>query len=202
MKEIVLATRNRHKIVELKSLFQSLPIPIKSLEDFPEFPEEPEDGKSFEENAAKKALSAARALALPCLADDSGLEVDALNKRPGIYSARYAKTNPERIARLLGEMKNVPPEKRSARFVSAMTLALPDGNLITKTGYCYGMIADAARGTGGFGYDPVFILPDPGKTMAELALEEKNQVSHRGQAARLMIPAIQAILSRFPSPYF
>jgi len=194
VKEIVLATRNRHKIIELMALFKSLPIPIKSLDDFPEFPEEPEDGKSFEENAAKKALSAARTLALPCLADDSGLEVDSLNKRPGIYSARYAKTNPERIARLLTEMKNVPPEKRSARFVSVMALALPDGMVITKTGYCYGMIADAPRGTNGFGYDPVFILPKPGKTMAELGLEEKNKISHRAQAARLMIPVIQEIV--------
>jgi len=195
VKEIVLATRNRHKIIELKSLFQSLPIPAKSLEDFPEFPEEPEDGKSFEENASKKALSAARALALPCLADDSGLEVDALNKRPGIYSARYAKTNPERIAKILEELKNVPPGKRSARFVSAMALAFPNGAVITKTGYCYGMIADAARGTGGFGYDPVFILPDLGKTMAELALEEKNKLSHRAHAAKLMIPIIQGFVN-------
>jgi len=196
VKEIVLATRNRHKIVELKSLFPSLSISIKSLEDFPEFPEEPEDGISFEENAEKKALSAARALALPCLADDSGLEVDALNGRPGIHSARYAKTNPERIAKLLGEMKNIPPEKRSARFVSAMALALPNGMVITKTGYCYGTIADTPRGTHGFGYDPVFILPDLGKTMAELSLEEKNLLSHRGHAAGLLIPIIQETMKK------
>ena len=196
MREIVLATRNRHKIVELSSLFESLPLSLKSLADFPPFPEEPEEGMSFEENAAKKAASAALVLSLPCLADDSGLEVDALNGRPGILSARYAKTSPERISRLLEEMKNVPPEKRAARFVSAMALALPDGKVITKTGYCYGIIADTPRGIHGFGYDPVFILPELGKTMAELSLQEKNRISHRSEAARLMIPVIREIMKK------
>lgn len=191
MREIVLATHNSHKIMELTRLFQSSSLSLKSLNDYPEFPPASEDGSTFEENAVFKARWAARHLNLPCLADDSGLQVDALDGRPGLFSARYAPTNPERIARLLEELKNIPLEKRNARFVCAMAAAKPNDDVIIKTAYCYGYIAEKPYGMNGFGYDPVFYLPDLGKTMAQLSIEEKNHISHRAIAARLILPALE-----------
>ena len=190
MKQIVLSTHNSHKIIELSALFKSLPLPLKSLNDFPSFPPASEDGASYEENAVKKAVWSLRHLYLPCLADDSGLEVDFLKGNPGIHSARYADTNPERIERLLTELRGVPWEKRTARFVCCMALALPSEDIIIKTGYCHGYIINEERGSGGFGYDPVFFLPDFGKTMAELTFEQKNRISHRSRAAGFLIPEI------------
>ncbi len=188
MRELVFATHNRHKVLELRALFHTLSIPLKSLDDFPPFTPPDEDGKTYAENAIRKATYAAQRLKLFCLADDSGLEVDALNGRPGILSARYAPTNPERIARLLRELEGVPLEKRTARFVCSVALATPSGNVIVKTGFCKGCIISDIRGKNGFGYDPVFLLPAQGKTMAELTLDEKNRVSHRSCAARMLIP--------------
>jgi XTP/dITP diphosphohydrolase len=194
VRELILCTRNRHKIIELQDLLRALFLSLKSLDDFPSFPQPPEDGQTFEENATDKALHSSLALKRWCLADDSGLEVEALGGRPGILSARYAKTNPERIARLLRELEGIPPLKRTARFVCAMSLSDPEGNVVVRTGYCHGMIAHEPRGTNGFGYDPVFHLPELGKTMAELALHEKNHISHRANAARHLIPIIEKVI--------
>ena len=177
--------------MELTRLFQSCSLTMKSLDDYPGFPPASEDGSTFEENAIFKARWAARHLQLPCLADDSGLQVDALDGRPGLFSARYAPTNPERIARLLQELKNIPPEKRNARFVCVMAAAKPNEDVITKTAYCYGYITDKPYGMHGFGYDPVFYLPELGKTMAQLPVEDKNRISHRARAVRLILPVLE-----------
>lgn len=196
MKELVLCTRNQHKIIELKELLRALFLSLKSLDDFPPFPKPPENGQTFEENATSKALHSSLALKRWCLADDSGLEVEALGGKPGILSARYAETNPERIARLLKELEDVPLSKRIARFVCAMSLSDPEGNVVVRTGYCYGTIANEPRGTNGFGYDPVFYIPQLGRTMAELSLDEKNHISHRAKAARQLIPIIEKVVDK------
>ncbi len=150
----------------------------------------PETGSSFAENAAAKAEEVARLTQLPALADDSGLEVAALAGRPGIYSARYAldrtapkaPTDEDNWRKLLEELRDVPEDKRQARFVCEIALALPDGRLLTARGECAGLIATAPRGTEGFGYDPVFYVPEYGATMAELGPLVKNQISHRARA--------------------
>lgn len=191
MKELVFATHNQHKIIELTDLFRNLPIPLKSLDDFPPFPPDDEDEPTFEQNAAAKAIHSAKATGAWCLADDSGLEIEALDGRPGIHSARYAADSNSRIQRVLKELEGVPTERRGARFVSAMALASPNGKAIIRTGYCEGVIISEMRGTNGFGYDPIFFIPQLGKTMAELSLEEKNQISHRAHSARLIIPEIE-----------
>jgi len=158
---------------------------VKSAKDFPSIPEVDEDRNTFEGNAAKKAHTFAKATGQWALADDSGLEVDALDGRPGVFSARYAPTEPERIQKLLGELTGVPDEKRTARFRCVLCLAFPDGAERFTSGTCEGRIGHGPRGTNGFGYDPVFELPG-GKTMAELTRDEKSALSHRGHAFRLM----------------
>jgi XTP/dITP diphosphohydrolase len=195
MKDIIFTTHNSHKIIELKALFASLPSPLKFLEDYPPFPPAVEDKDTFEENAEKKALHTANHLGCISLADDSGLEVDALGGRPGIHSARYAPTNHERIARLLHELKEVPEEKRTARFTCSIAIGFPGGKVITKTGHCYGSIIFKARGQGGFGYDPVFLVKNSDKTMAELSFEKKNQISHRANASKMILPLLLDIIN-------
>ena len=145
-----------------------------------------ETGTTFAENSLLKAQAVFDATGLATVADDSGLMVDALGGAPGVYSARYGglHTDAERIALLLENMKDVPDEKRTAQFVCAVTCLLPDGRKIAVQGVCPGVILRAPRGEGGFGYDPVFYLPEFGKTFAELAGEEKNRISHRGRALR------------------
>jgi XTP/dITP diphosphohydrolase len=180
---IVLATGNANKIEEIKELLQVFPVTIKSLQDFGPMPQAVEDGETFEENAYKKALHYAKVLGLPCLADDSGLVVDALDGRPGVYSARYAgehATDWENCEKLLEEMKGVP--LRSAHFVCVLSLATPKGPALTWEGRCDGEITIQRQGESGFGYDPVFFSPDYGKTFAEITREEKGRVSHRGRA--------------------
>ncbi len=156
-----------------------------------------ETGSTFEENAILKARKYSGATGLHALGDDSGLEVEALGGEPGIYSKRYAgenATDPQRISFLLEKMKEIPSGKRAARFVAALALAAPDGSILEiKIGYCPGQIAFNPRGTNGFGYDPIFLVEDSGRTMAELSNLEKNLVSHRGNAARLLTPALQAL---------
>ncbi len=194
MNRLVLATRNAHKIVEMTALLSPLGLPLLSLEDFPPFPEPAEDGATFEENALIKASATARTLGEWALADDSGLVIDALDGRPGIYSARYAPDNPGRIARVLSELEGVPSEKRTARFVCAMVLAAPDGRTWAETATCEGLIHTEPVGMQGFGYDPVFRIPEMDRTMAELAPEEKNLLSHRGRAAAKMRGIIQKVI--------
>lgn len=182
MRTLVFATSNPGKKKELEALLGPGWV-VKSAADFPEIPEVDEDQPTFEGNAAKKARAFAKATGLLALADDSGLCVDALDGRPGVYSARYGNSDGDRIARLLKELDAVPDEKRTARFECALCLATPDGKETFTRGTCEGRIIRAPRGSNGFGYDPIFELPG-GKTMAELARDEKSAVSHRGNAFR------------------
>lgn len=189
--KILLATGNRKKAVEITAIFaegEGPKVEFLSLADFPDLPEAVEDGDTFLENARKKAHPAAKATGLPTLGEDSGLEVDALGGAPGIYSARYAgesAADGDNTRKLLEDMKDVPAGKRSARYRCVAVLAFPDGGEITADGSCEGEIALEPRGTGGFGYDPIFLLPD-GHMMAELSPREKDALSHRGRALRKM----------------
>jgi len=183
--KLVLASRNRGKLKELKALLESLPVEVASLEDYPQIAEVAEDGVTFAENAVKKARAVAAATGLFALADDSGLEVDYLNGAPGVFSARFAgeghddRANNEKLLRLLA---GVPPEKRTARFRCVVAVAAPGGEVYTAEGTCAGVIAAEPRGNRGFGYDPLFFVPQLGKTFAELDPEVKNTISHRARA--------------------
>lgn len=186
--EIVLATGNKGKIREFSGLLEGVFGRIISLNDLESPPEVVEDGATFRENALKKARAIAAYSDRPALADDSGLVVDALDGRPGVYSARYAgegATDRDNIAKLLTELGDI--ENRSARFVCVLALVTPDGSEITADGMCEGVILSEPRGEGGFGYDPVFFLPELGKTMAELPPELKNRLSHRARACESLI---------------
>lgn len=191
MRTLVFASSNKGKIAELQALLGDGWL-VKSAKDFPEIPEVDEDRDSFEGNSAKKAHTFAKATGLWALADDSGLVVDALDGRPGVYSARYAPTEPERIAKLLAELMGVPVEKRTARFKCVLCLAQPDGSERFTTGTCEGTIGFVPAGTHGFGYDPIFVLPG-GKTMSELTRDEKSALSHRGHAFRAMLPVLEKL---------
>lgn len=196
IEKLVLATRNRGKVEEIRELLSGLGIEILSLEDFPDVPEVLEDGKTFEENARKKAEVAARCTGLPALADDSGLEVDALNGAPGVRSARFAgddATYAENNAALLRLMEGVLPEKRTARFRCILALAFPDGTVRTMEGACEGRIAEESKGDHGFGYDPLFFVPELGKTFAQISRTEKGKISHRGRALRRLKQALAAL---------
>lgn len=197
-KRLVLSSRNNYKLAELKGLLSDLDVQILSLKDFPEMPPVAEDGKTFKENAAKKALAAAQYTRLLALADDSGLEVDALNGQPGVFSARFSgegATDEANNAKLLELLRDVPEGKRTARFRCAIAIATPEGEISYAEGACEGMIAFAPRGTNGFGYDPLF-MPDGfgGRTFAELLPGEKNAISHRGRA---LAAARQLLVARF-----
>lgn len=185
MKELLVASGNQGKILEIEALLSGIVERLLSPADFPFLPPVEEDGADFAANACKKALSAAQATGLPVLADDSGLVVDALGGRPGVFSARFAGDgagDAANNARLLLEMKNVPREGRTAAFHCVVALCLPDGDCRTFTGELRGLILTEPRGTGGFGYDPLFLVPEYGLTLAELPLEVKNNLSHRGRA--------------------
>ncbi len=186
MLRLLLGTNNPGKIRELQLLFQGLPWRLVTPEEVGVFLKVEETGSSYEENARLKAVAYARASRIVSLADDSGLEVSALNGLPGINSARFGgkATDRERVEYLLSLIEDVPPERRAARFVCVIAIATPDGRVETVRGECHGTIALAPGGEGGFGYDPVFYFPELGKTLAELPLEVKNRVSHRGKAAR------------------
>jgi XTP/dITP diphosphohydrolase len=183
--KIVIATKNVDKIREIKDKFKSLKdIEIISLSDFNSPPCIIEDGKTYQENALKKAVAIATFTKLPVLADDSGLEIDALNGEPGIYSARYAgetKSDEERNLLILEKMQMVPDPNRTARFRCVIAIALHGNNYLLE-GICEGVIAHEMRGRDGFGYDPIFYIPELKKTMAELSLSEKNRISHRARA--------------------
>ncbi|ACV64333.1 non-canonical purine NTP pyrophosphatase, rdgB/HAM1 family [Desulfofarcimen acetoxidans DSM 771] len=182
---LVLATRNNGKVRELVELLKDYQVEVLSLEQYPDFPEIEEDGDTFEANAIKKAKDTAAYTGLLVLADDSGLEVDCLNGEPGVYSARFAgepkddRANNEKLLRLLTD---VPREKRGARFRCVAAIAVPGGPVYTAEGVCSGFIITDLRGEEGFGYDPLFYLPEYDKTFAELDLALKNKISHRGRA--------------------
>jgi XTP/dITP diphosphohydrolase len=202
---LVMATRNPGKVREMQDILKDVGVQLLSLEDFPELPEIPETGATFAENAALKAREVARLTQLPALADDSGLEVEALGGRPGVYSARYAqdRTAPDapgdadNWAKLLDELAGVPPAQRGARFVCAIALAFPDGRLLTARGECAGRIAPAPSGTQGFGYDPVFWVPEYGATMAQLGPEIKNRISHRARALAALKDLLGSLREEF-----
>jgi XTP/dITP diphosphohydrolase len=186
MKKLLLATNNKGKIREYRSLLKGIPYEIVTPADCGITAEVAEVGKSFEENATLKAATLAKQSGLLSLADDSGLEVDALGGEPGSLSHRYAgenATDADRIAFLLSKLKNVPEKKRTAQFRCVIAIAAPDDKILLCSGLCRGVITAAPRGNQGFGYDPIFYLPELGKTMAELTLDEKNRISHRARAA-------------------
>ncbi|THJ09803.1 MAG: XTP/dITP diphosphatase [Nitrospira sp. CG24C] len=185
IRELVLATRNRHKGEELAALLGDLGITIRTLDEFPDAPEVVEDGDTCEANAVKKARAIAEFTGLPAVADDTGLEVDALGGRPGIYAARYAgedATYEDNCRKLLRELAGVPRERRTARFLTVAAIALPSGEVRVAQGALDGVIAEAASGTLGFGYDPMFLIPELGKTLAQLSADQKNTISHRAKA--------------------
>ena len=191
--QIVLATNNRDKIREIKHLLEELPVTILTADDFLEFPDPEETGATLVENAVLKARAIAEFTGLAALADDSGLEVDALDGAPGVYSSRYAGENvtyKDNFTKLLRKMAGVPHDKRTARFRCVIALVWEDGTIDTVEGAAEGTITTNVQGDQGFGYDPVFFYPPLNKRFSEMTLDEKNQVSHRGkalQAARELI---------------
>ena len=185
IRELVLATRNRHKVEELLALLGDLGITIHTLDEFPDAPDVVEDGDTCEANAVKKARAIAEFTGLPAVADDTGLEVDALGGRPGAYAARYAgedATYEDNCRKLLRELMGVPCEQRTARFLTVAAIALPSDGIRVAQGTLEGVIAEEASGTLGFGYDPVFLIPELGKTLAQLSADHKNTISHRAKA--------------------
>ena len=194
--ELIVATRNRGKVREIREALKGLHLRIYSLGDFPDVPEIEEDGKSFTENALKKARFYSEYFEKLTLADDSGLEVDGLKGLPGIYSARYAKegaTSRENNQKLLREMQGLPVSKRGARFKCIIAVVSHNGKEAVAEGACRGRIGFTEKGKKGFGYDPLFILPKYGKTMAEISLKGKNAISHRGKALRKIKKVIRSI---------
>jgi XTP/dITP diphosphohydrolase len=188
MRVLLLATTNPHKVDEYRAILSDLPFTLLSLNDVQLDMDVEETGTTFRENAELKARAYAQASGLLSLADDSGLEIDALNGAPGVYSARFAgedATYEERFDILLTHLRDVPVERRTARFRCVISLAEPSGYLRSVDGTIEGVIADAPRGKNGFGYDPIFLVPALGKTTAEITAEQKNKISHRGRAAQL-----------------
>ena len=195
MKQLLVASGNKGKLREFAELLKGVVDTVLSPADFPGLPEVEEDGATFEENAIKKARSAALFTGIPVLADDSGLSVDYLSGRPGVYSARFAgegASDADNNALLLRELAGVPAEKRTAAFHCVIALCQPDGSCQSFDGSLPGVILDAPRGTGGFGYDPLFLVPEYDQTFSELPLEIKNTIRHRGRAMQLLKAALSA----------
>jgi XTP/dITP diphosphohydrolase len=191
---IVLATHNAGKIREFKSVLEPLGYTATAVRDLcPQLLEPEETGTTFEENARLKAAYYMKATGLPCLADDSGIIADALGGRPGVYSARYA--GPEcddekNNQKLIDELSAFPPEERTVHYACVLALLFPDGREIVREGRCSGVLRNFYAGANGFGYDPLFYVPEKGKTMAEMTMEEKNEISHRGKALELLVEAL------------
>jgi XTP/dITP diphosphohydrolase len=197
---LLLATRNAKKLVELRRILISSAITgveVVGLDDVPPFPEAPETAATFEENALAKARDAAAATGLAAVADDSGLEVDALNGMPGVLSARWAGRHGDDGANLrlvLDQLADVPEGRRGAAFVCAAALVVPSGTQTVVRGQWRGTLSCAARGSNGFGYDPIFVPDGDQRTSAELDPAEKDAASHRGQALRALLPALRQLL--------
>ncbi len=199
--KIVVATGNEHKLTEIREILSKLPVEIVSMKQAGIHIDIEENGSTFLENALIKARAVAKECDAITMADDSGLVVDALNGEPGIYSARWMGEDTSyhiKNAKLVELLDGVPMEKRTARFVCAMACVLPDGRELTSEGFFEGAIGYEEKGENGFGYDPVFYLPDRGCYSAELSPEEKNAISHRGQALRLMKDKLEAAIGRKP----
>ena len=199
---LLVASRNAKKLAELRRVLDAEGIvgiePI-GLDEVPDFPEEPEDGATFAENALIKARSGARATGVPCLADDSGLAVDALNGMPGVLSARWAGRHGDDTANnalLLAQLTDVPDARRGAAFVSACALVVPGGGETVEEGRWSGSVLREPRGKGGFGYDPLFLPEGSDRAAAELTSAEKDAASHRGRALRALAPALRALAER------
>lgn len=186
MDRVVIASKNKHKLEEIKEILKDFPLSIKSMDEVGlEKLEIVEDGETFEENSMKKAVEVMKETGAIAIADDSGLEVEAIDNKPGVYSARFSgegATDHKNNEKLIDMLKNVPIEKRGARFVSVISVAFPDGRKISVRGECRGCIAFEAKGDNGFGYDPFFIVPKYNKTFGELGAEVKNKISHRAKA--------------------
>lgn len=199
IKELVLATRNRDKGAELAALLDDLGVKIRTLAEFPDAPDVVEDGDTCRDNAIKKAEAIARHTGLAAVADDTGLMVDALGGHPGVHAARYAgesATYEDNWRKLLHELLGVPGARRQARFVTVAALARPETErVVVVEGLLEGMIAEEPVGAQGFGYDPVFLVPELGRTLAQLTQEEKNRVSHRARAFAKIRELIQRELS-------
>ena len=182
--KLVLASKNRHKLVELQTILGQLGLEVVLESEVGVDVDVEETGTTFEENSLLKAKAVMEASGMAAIADDSGLEVDALDGAPGVYSARFGGLDSDeaRTALLLEKLQGVPDEKRTARFVSVVTCVLPDGRIVSARGTCEGVIAHAPAGTNGFGYGPVFYVPGLGKTFSQASSEEKNAISHRGNA--------------------
>jgi XTP/dITP diphosphohydrolase len=194
---LVLATRNPGKVREIAAIYAGLAADIVGLEEWRAVGPLPEEGRTYAENAASKALTVARATGHPALADDSGVEIDALGGAPGIHSARFLgehASDAERNAAVLERLAGVPASGRTARYRAVAAIATPDGRVRTFEGVCEGAIAAQPRGRGGFGYDPIFEIAGDGRTMAEVPLEVKNQISHRARALRAARPAVERVL--------
>jgi XTP/dITP diphosphohydrolase len=200
MRRILVATTNPGKIAELRAMLDA-DVEWVSLADFPNIPKIEEDGQTFAENARKKALEYAKATRLWTIADDSGLVVDALDGAPGIKSSRFSGKETNRklldhknMAKVLKLLEGVPVEKRTAQFVCYLCLASPEGILAETEGALEGVIAEEEAGENGFGYDPIFFVPKLGKTVAQLSREEKNAISHRGNAIKKLKPQLNKLL--------
>ena len=192
---IVLATTNKGKTREFQKLLKDFPITIKNLADFGPIPEVVEDGETFDDNAYKKASFTARVLGYPAIADDSGICVEALDGAPGVYSARYAGENAsdaDNVKKMLENLQN--HDNRKAAFKCVISIAVPTGAALTYEGDCKGVITYEPIGDNGFGYDPLFFYPEFNKTFAQLTIEEKGEVSHRGRAIKQITKEIDKIL--------
>ena len=206
MSDLLVATTNSGKFAEVQAFLKKLPLRIISLRSVVDPPQVIEDGQTFEENALKKARTLSQFSGLPTLADDSGLEVDALNGAPGVYSARYAGQQADddiNNQKLLRELNNVPAEKRTARFVCALALCVPRANGVdesTVREICEGWIAFGLSGSQGFGYDPLFFYPPLGKTFGEIERDLKATVSHRGKALKKLAENLPVVLGSAPKP--
>ncbi len=196
MMELVVATRNAGKLKEIRRLLEAQGVDILGLDKFPDAPVTEEDGDTFADNAVKKAQEIASYTGLPCLADDSGLVVSALGDRPGVHSARFSGADANDASnncKLLDEMALVPEAQRQGAFCCVMALCLPDQPTRLFEGRVEGLILEQLQGDGGFGYDPLFWLPEFSRTMAELPLDTKNRISHRGQALRQVVEYLSSL---------
>ena len=196
MNKIIFATGNKDKMKEIRMILSDLDVEILSMKEAGISVDIEENGTTFEENALIKAKAVAAYTDAIVLADDSGLEIDYLNKEPGIYSARYMGHDTPyafKNQKILDKLRDVPEEKRTARFVCAMALALPDGTTRTAQATMEGRIGYEIKGENGFGYDPIFYLPEFGKSSAEISPEQKNRISHRGKALRMMKDKIKEL---------
>jgi len=194
MLEILIATNNLGKVKEIKDILDGRQLKILTMKDFPHLPKIEEDGKTYQENAFKKAKKTLEYTGKICLADDSGLEIDYLKGKPGLYSSRWGNSDEERINKVLKLLEGVPIDKRNAKFVCAVVLLFPDGKTYMVKEECKGIIGFQPKGEYGFGYNPIFLVPEYNKTFAELGDTIKNKISHRGKAMRKMAKIIKEIV--------